>query len=63
MFNDWLRSQADEQGVDVNPKFGRCDNDTLQVVVVHSTDPSATESPTAATPVNETPTGAASATP
>ena len=63
VFNEWLRGQADEQGVDVNPTFGRWDNENLQVVSVHSTDPSATESPTAATPVNETPTGAASATP
>ena len=63
VFNEWLRGQADEQGVEVNPTFGRWDNENLQVVSVHSTDPSATESPTAATPVNETPTGAASATP
>jgi len=58
VFNEWLRGQADQQGVDVNPSFGRWDNQNLQVVSVHSTDPSATESPTAATPVNETPTGA-----
>ena len=63
VFNEWLRSQADEQGVEVNPTFGRWDNENLQVVSVHSTDPSATESATLATPVNETPTGAASATP
>jgi parvulin-like peptidyl-prolyl isomerase len=62
VFNEWLRGQADEQGVDVNPTFGRWDNEQLQVVAVRSTDPSATESPVAETPVNETPT-AAPATP
>lgn len=58
VFNEWLRGQADEQGVDVNPTFGRWDNEQLQVVAVRSTDPSATESPVAETPVNETPTTA-----
>jgi foldase protein PrsA len=58
VFNEWLRGQADDQGVEVNPTFGRWDNQNLQIVSVRSTDPSATVSPTAATPVNETPTGA-----
>jgi foldase protein PrsA len=58
VFNEWLRGQADDQGVDVNPTFGRWDNEQLQVVAVRSTDPSASESASAATPVNETPTEA-----
>lgn len=42
IFNDWLTKQAEDQGVDVNPKYGRYDIPTLSVVAITSTDPSAT---------------------
>jgi foldase protein PrsA len=48
-FNDWMRKQANDQGVDVNPKFGRWDVQSLTVVAIRSTDPSATASPSGAT--------------
>jgi foldase protein PrsA len=44
VFEDWLRSQAGDQGVNVNPNFGTFDLTTLSVVAVTSTDPSATPS-------------------
>jgi len=47
IFTDWLTKQAEEQGVDVNPKYGRYDIPTLSVVPINSTDPSATGSATA----------------
>lgn len=39
-FDVWLRTQAEDQGVDVNPKFGAFDLETIAVVAVTSTDPS-----------------------
>jgi hypothetical protein len=45
LFNAWIRDQARTQGVDVNPKYGRFDSETLTVVAVNSTDPSATGGP------------------
>lgn len=41
LFNVWMRDQAESRGVDVNPKWGRFDLETLAVVAVNSTDPSA----------------------
>jgi PPIC-type PPIASE domain len=40
----WLRDEARRRGVDVNPRFGRFDLESLLVVRVTSTDASATES-------------------
>jgi hypothetical protein len=37
-FNSWLREQVETQGVDVNPKYGRFDTETLQVVRISSTE-------------------------
>jgi parvulin-like peptidyl-prolyl isomerase len=37
-FNAWMREQIDAHGVDVNPKYGRFDTDTLQVVRISSTE-------------------------
>jgi PPIC-type PPIASE domain/SurA-like N-terminal domain len=47
-FNDWMRKEANDQGVDVNPKFGRWDVQSLTVMAITSTDPSATSSPVGA---------------
>jgi foldase protein PrsA len=49
LFNDWLTKQAEEQRVEVNPKYGRYDIPTLSVVAITSTDASATG---AATPTS-----------
>ena len=46
IFSDWLRKQIDAGKVEVNPSFGRYDRDTLQVLRITSTDPSATSSAT-----------------
>ena len=45
LFNAWMRGQAETQGVEVNPKYGNFDLDTLTVVAVNSTDPSASSGP------------------
>jgi foldase protein PrsA len=45
VFTDWVRSQVDEGAIEVNPKYGRYDLDTLSVVALESTDPSATQAP------------------
>ena len=45
LFTTWLRDQAETQGVEVNPKYGRFDPETLTVVAVNSTDPSANAGP------------------
>ena len=37
-FNAWMREQAEAQGVDVNPSYGRFDIETLQVVRISSTE-------------------------
>jgi hypothetical protein len=47
-FDDWLRSQAKDQVVNVNPRYGTFDGTTLSVVAVNSTDTSATASPSVA---------------
>jgi parvulin-like peptidyl-prolyl isomerase len=41
LFNAWMRDQAETSGVEVNPKWGRFELETLTVVPVNSTDPSA----------------------
>jgi hypothetical protein len=46
VFNVWMRDQIETHGVDVNPKYGRWDDETLTVVAVNSTDPSASAEPT-----------------
>jgi foldase protein PrsA len=40
-FNAWMREQVETEGVDVNPKYGRFDIETLQVVRISSTQPDA----------------------
>jgi parvulin-like peptidyl-prolyl isomerase len=45
VFDDWFREQADETQIDVNPRFGRYDLETLEVVPVRST----ADEPTGAT--------------
>ena len=40
LFTAWMRDQAETRGVEVNPKYGRFDLETLTVVAVDSTDPS-----------------------
>lgn len=40
-FNAWMREQVETEGVDVNPKYGRFDTETLQVVRISSTQPDA----------------------
>jgi foldase protein PrsA len=47
VFNGWLRQQATDQGVDVNPRYGRYDLPTLTVVPITSTNPSETATPVA----------------
>lgn len=37
-FNAWMREEVEAQGVDVNPKYGRFDTETLQVVRISSTE-------------------------
>jgi peptidyl-prolyl cis-trans isomerase C len=45
LFNAWMRDQADTLGVEVNPTWGRFDAQTLTVIAVTSTDPSASGGP------------------
>ena len=45
LFTEWLRAQARSEGVEVNPKYGNFDPQTLTVVAVTSTDPSAAAGP------------------
>jgi PPIC-type PPIASE domain/SurA N-terminal domain len=47
VFNDWMHDQVETKGVDVNPKYGRWDGETLTVVAANSTDPSASAAPSA----------------
>ena len=45
VFTTWIREQAESEGVEVNPRYGRFDPETLAVVSVSSTDPSANAGP------------------
>lgn len=45
VFTEWLRGQARSEGVEVNPRYGTFDPQTLTVVAVTSTDPSAAAGP------------------
>ena len=50
VFDDWFREQVDQTEIDVNPRFGRYDLETLEVVAVRSTaDEPAGETAPAAT--------------
>jgi foldase protein PrsA len=53
-FSAWIQQQVTAGQIDVNPSFGRFDPDTLQVVRITSTDPSATPSsaPSATAPAS-----------
>ena len=46
-FATWMRTFIDDGAIDVNPRFGALDRQTLQIQRVHSTDPSSSPSPTA----------------
>ena len=37
VFNDWLLEQVSGGAVDVNPKYGRFDEETMQVLRISST--------------------------
>ena len=52
VFPTWLRGQL--EGVEVNPRYGRFDPETLQVERIASTDPDASPTPTHG-PVNTSP--------
>jgi parvulin-like peptidyl-prolyl isomerase len=47
VFNAWMRRRLDEGGLEINPKYGRFDEQQLAVVPVSSTDPSGTSAPSA----------------
>jgi foldase protein PrsA len=47
VFQDWLRERYDATDIEVNPRYGRLDDATGQVVPIHSTED--TPSPTGAT--------------
>ena len=47
LFTEWLRDRAEGGGVEVNPKWGTFDLETLTVVALDSTDPSASSTPAA----------------
>ena len=55
VFNDWVRQQVEDGNLEVNPKYGRFDEQTLTVVAIQSTDPSATPSPSAGTSATTVP--------
>jgi parvulin-like peptidyl-prolyl isomerase len=55
VFNDWVRQQVEQDGLEVNPKYGRFDPETLSIVVVDSTDPSASAGAGSPSPVTATP--------
>ena len=55
-FETWFRERARELEVEVNPRYGRFDLQTLQVEAVRSTDPDAeAEAPTGATAAIQAP--------
>jgi foldase protein PrsA len=47
LFTAWVRTQVEDGGLEVNPKYGRYDTETLSVVPIDSTDPSASQAPSA----------------
>jgi parvulin-like peptidyl-prolyl isomerase len=53
VFDEWIGEQIGDEGVEVNPRYGRWDAKTRTVVRIDSTDPSATTSPSEPAPVNE----------
>jgi foldase protein PrsA len=54
-FSDWLRSQVASEGLVVDPAYGRFDTDSLTIVRISSTDPSATSSASAASTATPAP--------
>jgi parvulin-like peptidyl-prolyl isomerase len=58
-FNDWLREQLG--GVEVNPRYGRFDPESLTVVRIASTEQSSTPSATPSGDTTTVPTGAVNA--
>jgi foldase protein PrsA len=58
LFNDWVRGQVEDGDLQVNPKYGRFDEQSLSVVAIQSTDPSASPSGASATvaPATASPT-------
>jgi foldase protein PrsA len=49
-FSDWVRSQVDAEGLVVDPAYGRFDPQTLTIVRISSTDPSASASSSSSSP-------------
>lgn len=45
LFNAWMRDRAEAEGVEVNPRYGRFDPESLTVVAVNATDASASAGP------------------
>jgi foldase protein PrsA len=54
-FSDWIRSQVSSDGLVVDPAYGRFDPDTLTVVRISSTDPSASSSSSSSSLVTPSP--------
>ncbi len=54
VYTEWVRTQVQDGGLQVNPKYGRFDTETLSVVPLDSTDPSATDAPAATGPTGAT---------
>jgi peptidyl-prolyl cis-trans isomerase C len=52
VFDTWIRDQVEAQGVEVNPRYGRFDPETLTVVAIESTDASASASGAAGGPAD-----------
>jgi foldase protein PrsA len=63
LFNAWARDQAESRGVEVNPKYGRFDAESLTVVAVDSTDPSASAGAPAGGPPDGAPNDGDEGTP
>jgi parvulin-like peptidyl-prolyl isomerase len=55
VFNDWVRQQVEQDGLEINPKYGRFDSETLSIVAIDSTDPSASAGTGSPSPVTATP--------
>jgi parvulin-like peptidyl-prolyl isomerase len=52
IFNDWLRRQIQNGTIEINPKYGRFDADTLEVSRISSTETGSPSSPSAAAPAS-----------
>lgn len=50
VFNDWLHEQVADGAVDINPKYGRFDAETLEVSRISSTETGSASPPASASP-------------